>query len=146
MEMGIQSINKEFIAQMHECAAGSERKRVNYDLRTTCDDQSQRMLNVLEVGTQVPIHRHEDTAETVICIEGHLIEIFYEEQVEYVREEMSRTEDVVRRCSFREVARVELCPREGKYGVQVPQGVWHTIEVLEPSTIFEAKDGAYVGR
>ena len=144
--MEIQSINKEFIAQMHERAAGSERKRMNYDLRTTPDDQSQRMLNVLEVGTQVPIHRHEDTAETVICIEGRLIEIFYEEQVEYVREETSRTEDMVRRYTFREVARVELCPREGKYGVQVPQGVWHTIEVLEPSTIFEAKDGAYVGR
>ncbi len=141
--MKIRSINKEFIAQMHECAAGSERKRMNYDLRTTPDDQSQRMLNVLEVGTQVPIHRHEDTAETVICIEGHFIEIFYEEQVEYVREETSHLEEVVRRCSFREVARVELCPREGKYGVQVPQGVWHTIEVLEPSTIFEAKDGAY---
>ena len=53
---------------------------------------------------------------------------------------------MMRKCSFREVARVELCPREGKYGVLVPQGVWHTIEVLEPSAIFEAKDGAYVGR
>ena len=144
--MDILSINNDFIADMHDRASESERKRMNYDLRTSPDDQSQRMLNVLEVGTEVPIHRHEDTAETVICIEGRLIEIFYEEQVEYVREETSHLEEVVRRCSFREVARVELCPREGKYGVQVPQGVWHTIEVLEPSTIFEAKDGAYVGR
>ena len=144
--MDITVIDSPFIHNMHAVAVQSERKRINYDLRTTPDDTSQRMLNVLEVGTQVPIHRHEDTAETVICIEGRLIEIFYEEQVEYVREETSRTEDVVRSCSFREVARVELCPREGKYGVQVPQGVWHTIEVLEPSTIFEAKDGAYVGR
>lgn len=143
--MDITIIDSSLIQGMHGEAAQSERKRMNYDLRTTLDDQSQRMLNVLEVGTQVPIHRHEDTAETVICIEGHLIEIFYEEQVEYVREETSHLEEVVRRCSFREVARVELCPREGKYGVQVPQGVWHTIEVLEPSTIFEAKDGAYVG-
>lgn len=141
--MDILSINNDFIADMHDRASESERKRMNYDLRTTCDDQSQRMLNVLEVGTEVPIHRHEDTAETVICIEGHLIEIFYEEQVEYVREETSHLEEVVRRCSFREVASVELCPREGKYGVQIPKGVWHTIEVLEPSTIFEAKDGAY---
>ena len=53
---------------------------------------------------------------------------------------------MMRKCSFREVARVELYPREGKYGVLVPQGVWRTIEVLEPSAIFEAKDGAYVGR
>lgn len=144
--MDITVIDSSLIQSLRGQAVQSERRRMNYDLRTTPDDQSQRMLNVLEVGTLVPIHRHEDTAETVICIEGRLIEIFYEEQVEYVCEETSRTEDVVRRCSFREVARVELCPREGKYGVQVPQGVWHTIEVLEPSTIFEAKDGAYMGR
>ena len=144
--MDITIIDSSLIQGMHGEAAQSERKRMNYDLRTTPDDTSQRMLNVLEVGTQVPIHRHEDTTETVICIEGRLIEIFYEEQVEYVREETSHIEEVVKRCSFREVARVELCPREGKNGVQVPQGVWHTIEVLEPSAIFEAKDGAYVGR
>ena len=52
-------------------------------------DTSQRMLNVLEVGTQVPIHRHEETTETVICIEGRLVEIFYEEVVEYSRETTS---------------------------------------------------------
>ena len=139
-------IDRELIANLHERAAQNERKRINLDLRTTLDDQSQRMLNVLEVGTQVPIHRHEDTAETVVCLEGRLVEIFYEEVAEYSREETSRTEEVARKCSFREVERVELCPREGKYGVQIPQGVWHTIEVLEPSTIFEAKDGAYVGK
>ena len=143
--MEILPIDKELIAEMHERAAGSERKQVNFDLCTAADT-SQRMLNVLEVGTQVPIHRHEETTETVICIEGRLVEIFYEEVVEYSRETTSRIEEVVRKCSFREVARVELCPREGKYGVQVPQGVWHTIEVLEPSAIFEAKDGTYVGR
>lgn len=144
--MDVTIIDSPFIHKIHIEAEQSKRKRVNYDLRTTPDDQSQRMLNVLEVGTQVPIHRHEDTTETVICIEGRLAEIFYEEVVEYSRETTSRTEEVVRKCSFREVARVELCPREGKYGVQVPQGVWHTIEVLEPSAIFEAKDGAYVGK
>ena len=138
-------IDKALLESLREQAKLSPRLRQNFDLRTSADDTSQRMLNVLEVGTQVPIHRHEDTAETVVCLEGRLIEIFYEEQVEYVREETSHLEEVVRRSSFREVARVELCPREGKYGVQVPQGVWHTIEVLEPSTIFEAKDGAYVG-
>lgn len=103
---------------------------MNYDLRTTTEDRSQRMLNVLEVGTQVPIHRHEDTSETVICIEGRLVELLYEE----VGGE------------FRETQRLELCPREGRFGVQIPKGAWHTIEVLEPSTIFEAKDGAFVPR
>lgn len=125
--MDILSINSDLVAEMHERAAQNERKRINLDLRTSAADTSQRMLNVLEVGTQVPIHRHEDTTETVICIEGRLVEMFYEKDGE----------------DFCEVARVELCPREGKYGVQIPQGVWHTIEVLEPSAIFEAKDGAY---
>lgn len=138
-------IDKVLLESLREQAKVSPRLRQNFDLRTSAADTSQRMLNVLEVGTQVPIHRHEETTETVICIEGRLVEIFYEEVVEFVRETTSRTEEVVRKCSFREVARVELCPREGKYGVQVPQGVWHTIEVLEPSAIFEAKNGAYVG-
>lgn len=136
-------IDKVLLESLREQAKASPRLRQNFDLRTSAADTSQRMLNVLEVGTQVPIHRHEETTETVICIDGRLVEIFYEEVVEYSRETTFRTEEVVRKCSFREVARVELCPREGKYGVQVPQGVWHTIEVLEPSTIFEAKDGAY---
>lgn len=120
-------IDKALLKSLREQTKDSPRLRQNFDLRTSAADTSQRMLNVLEVGTQVPIHRHEDTTETVICIEGRLIEIFYEKDDE----------------DFREVARVELCPREGKYGVQIPQRVWHTIEVLEPSAIFEAKDGAY---
>ena len=138
-------IDKVLLESLREQAKASPRLRQNFDLRTSAADTSQRMLNVLEVGTQVPIHRHEETTETVICIDGRLVEVFYEEVVEFVRETTSRTEEVVRKCSFREVARVELCPREGKYGVQIPKGVWHTIEVLEPSSIFEAKDGAYKG-
>lgn len=138
-------IDKALLESLREQAKASPRLRQNFDLRTSAADTSQRMLNVLEVGTLVPIHRHEDTTETVVCLEGRLVEIFYEEVAEYSWEETSRTEEVVRKCSFRGVERVELCPREGKYGVQIPQGVWHTIEVLEPSTIFEAKDGAYKG-
>ena len=122
-------IDKALLLSLREQAKASPRLRQNFDLRTSAADTSQRMLNVLEVGTQVPIHRHEETTETVICIEGRLVEMFYEKDGE----------------EFCEVARVELCPREGKYGVQIPQGVWHTIEVLEPSAIFEAKDGAYKG-
>lgn len=122
-------IDKALLLSLREQAKASPRLRQNFDLRTSAADTSQRMLNVLEVGTQVPIHRHEETSETVICIEGRLVEMFYEKDGE----------------DFCEVARVELCPREGKYGVQIPQGVWHTIEVLEPSAIFEAKDGAYKG-
>ena len=124
-------------------AAESPRLRMNYDLRTTEDDTSQRMLNALMPGTEVPIHRHEDTSETVVCLCGRLEEIIYEEVVEYVSEQTSRTEDVMQRRSFKEVERHLLCPAEGRYGMQIPMGAWHTIRVMEPSVIFEAKDGAY---
>ena len=124
-------------------AAESPRLRMNYDLRTTAADTSQRMLNALQPGTEVPIHRHDDTSETVVCLCGRLEEIIYEEVVEYVSEQTSRTEDVMQRRSFKEVERYLLCPAEGRYGMQIPMGAWHTIQVMEPSVIFEAKDGAY---
>ena len=124
-------------------AAESPRLRQNFDLRTSEGDTSQRMLNALQPGTEVPIHRHEDTTETVVCLMGRLEEIIYEEVVEYVKEHTSGTEEVMRKTSLKEVARYLLCPAEGKYGIQVPKGAWHTIRVLEPSVIFEAKDGAY---
>ena len=124
-------------------AAESPRLRMNYDLRTTTGDTSQRMLNALQSGTEVPIHRHEETSETVVCLCGRLEEIIYEEVVEYVQDETSRTGEVMRKQTFKEVERHLLCPAEGKYGIQIPKGAWHTIRVMEPSVIFEAKDGAY---
>lgn len=138
-------INKELLDSLFAKAEESERKRMNYDLRTSAEDTSQRMLNALLPGTVVPIHRHEDTTETVICLKGRLETIIYEEVVEYAREEASRTEEVVRRVSFKEVSRHLICPAEGLYGVQVPAGAWHTIHVIEPSVIFEAKDGKFLG-
>jgi len=63
--------------------------------------------------------------------------------VEYVREKTSRTEEVLRKQTFKEVSRQLLCPAEGLYGIQIPKGAWHTIRVIEPSVIFEAKDGAF---
>ena len=74
--MDIQLINEELLSELQKQAKGSERKRMNFDLRTTPADNSQRMLNVLEPGTQVPIHRHEDTSETVICLKGRLDVVF----------------------------------------------------------------------
>ena len=138
-------INKELLDSLFEQAKVSERKRMNYDLRTSAEDTSQRMLNALLPGTVVPIHRHEDTTETVVCLKGRLEEIIYEEVVEYSREETSRTEEVVRKVSFKEVSRHLICPAEGLYGVQIPAGAWHTIHVIEPSVIFEAKDGKFLG-
>ena len=118
-----------FLDALLASAAESSRLRMNHDLRNSAADTSQRMLNALLPGTVVPVHRHEDTAETVVCLRGRLWEVIYEEVDN----------------KFREVSRHLLCPAEGCHGMQVPAGAWHTIEVLEPSVIFEAKDGAYRG-
>ena len=136
-------IDNKLLDSLFEQAKSSSRLRMNYDLRTTAADTSQRMLNALMPGTEVPIHRHEETSETVVCLCGRLEEIIYEEVVEYVQDETSRTGEVMRKQTFKEVDRHLLCPAEGKYGIQIPKGAWHTIRVLEPSVIFEAKDGAF---
>lgn len=77
-------------------AKENPRLRQNFDLRTSFADTSQRMLNALQPQTEVPIHRHEKTAETVICLVGKLEEIIYEEVSEYVHESTSCCDDVVR--------------------------------------------------
>lgn len=143
-------INNDFLAQLFHQAEGNERLRQNYDLRTSGEDTSQRMLNALLPGTEVPIHRHEDTTETVVCLCGKMDEVIYEEVVTYGKAAAEAlpmgmdAQDVTRKVEYREVQRIRLCPAEGKYGCQVPKGAWHTVEVIEPSVIFEAKDGAYV--
>ena len=136
-------IDNTLLDSLLEQAKSSPRLRQNFDLRTSTEDTSQRMLNALQPDTVVPIHRHEDTSETVVCLCGRLEEIIYEEVVEYVREETSRTEEVLRKQTFKEVSSQLLCPAEGLYGIQIPAGAWHTIRVIEPSVIFEAKDGAF---
>lgn len=104
-------------------AKESPRLRMNLDLRTTPEDQSQRMLNAVEPGTEVPIHRHQNTSETVVCVRGHIRELYFDESG-------ALTESI------------DVLP--GGVVVNIPAGQWHTIEVLESGTvIFEAKDGAY---
>lgn len=142
--MEIQTINDELLAELRKQAQGNERKRQNFDLRTSAEDTSQRMLNVLEPGTKVAIHRHLKTSETAVCIEGCLDWIIYEELPGMdTGGPVHDGETAADETQFREVARVRICPREKLYGIQVPKGAWHSIEVYEPSTIFEAKDGAY---
>ena len=142
-------INKELLDNLFEQAKENTRLRQNLDLRTSSADNSQRMLNALLPGTVVPIHRHEETTESVICLCGKLDEVIYEEVVSYSKalsEEFLQgidAQDVVRKVEYREVQRINLCPAEAKYGCQIPKGAWHTVEVIEPSVIFEAKDGAY---
>jgi cupin fold WbuC family metalloprotein len=125
------NIDLDFIHNLLKEAAASPRLRMNYDMRNSAADTSQRMINALLPGTQVPIHRHENTEESVMCLYGKLEEIFFEKC------DADET-------GFKEIARHTLCPKEGKFGLQVPMGMWHTIHVIEPSIIFEAKDGAYI--
>ena len=146
--MEIIEINDNLLEALHLQAAASERKRMNYDLRTTPEDGSQRMLNALEVGTKVPIHRHLETSETTVCLQGRMDVVFYD-----LRPNEDCGGPFMGDCgtviaegmetNVFERYRVRLCPREGKYGVQIPLGAWHSVEVHEPSTIFEAKDGRY---
>lgn len=142
--------DKDFLGKLFEQATINPRLRQNLDLRTSGEDTSQRMLNALLPGTVVPIHRHEDTTETVVCLCGKMDEVIYEEVVTYGKGAPDAmpmgmdAQDVTRKVEYREVQRIRLCPAEGKYGCQVPKGAWYTVEVIEPSVIFEAKDGAYV--
>ena len=126
-----QEINSKLIEDLLKKAETSERLRVAYDLRTSTDDSSQRMLNAMMPGTEVPIHQHEETSETNICIVGRLDVVFYDKGADG---------------KFVESSRVSLNPKAGAYGVQIPKGAWHTVEVIEPCAIFEGKDKAYKPR
>lgn len=142
------SIDKEFLGGLFEQAVCNPRLRQNYDLRTSSEDNSQRMLNALLPGTSVPVHRHPQSSETVVCLCGKMVEVLFEEVsvFESGDEELLRggfEAEVSRKTVLREVERIHLDPSLGNYGCVVPAGTWHTVEVLEPSIIFEAKDGRY---
>ena len=123
--MKMELIDDILLDELKEEALASPRLRMNRDMRTSPDDGSQRMLNALEVGTVLPIHRHVRTSEAQILLRGRIDVMFYNDEGEEIR-------------------RFHLDPRQGRYGVNVPKGMWHSLEVLESgSTIFEAKDGAY---
>lgn len=140
-------IDKKMLNVLSAKAKASERLRANLDLRNSKEDASQRMLNALEAGTKVPIHRHVKTSETAICIEGCIDWIFYEELPNLdAGGPVHDGEKVIDESQFVEIARFRICPREGKYGIQIPQMTWHSIDVYEPTTIFEAKDGAYIAK
>ena len=118
----IMEINKDFLDKFFEQAVVNPRLRQNLDLRTSANDNSQRMLNALLPGTVVPIHRHPQSTENVLLLCGKIVEVICDE-------------------NGNEIERIHLDPIVGNYGCVVPQGAWHTVEVLEPSVIYEAKDG-----
>lgn len=117
-------IDKKLINDLFDKAVVSDRKRMNYDLRTSSNDGSQRMLNALLPGSIVPIHRHPKSNENVLLLCGKLVEVIYDAE-------------------GNETGRIHLDPSVGNFGCVVPAGSWHTVEVLEPSVIYEAKDGKY---
>ena len=137
-------IDKNLIRELYDKAVVNPRLRQNMDLRNSGEDNSQRMLNALMPGTVVPIHRHPMSNETVICLSGKLVEVIYEEDDIAKDFPMGMdAQDVPSGKRFKESARYMLDPSIGNFGCVVPAGAWHTVEVLEPSVIFEAKDGKY---
>lgn len=107
-------------------AKESSRLRMNLDLRDSAEDTSQRMLNAIEPGSPLPIHRHQKTSETVVCLRGRLVEEFYDE--------LERT------CT----ERIELSPNGPVIALNIPAGQWHTVQALESGTvILEMKNGKY---
>lgn len=116
--------DKDFLGKLFEQATMNPNLRQCFDLRTSEADTSQRMLIALLPGTVVPIHRHPQSTENVFLLCGKIVEVICDE-------------------NGNEIERIHLDPTVGNYGCVVPQGAWHTVEVLEPSVIYEAKDGKY---
>ena len=106
-------------------AQASPRLRMNLDLRNSSADASQRMLNAIEPGSPLPIHRHTQSSETVVCLRGRLVEDFYDDAGTLLES-------------------IELTPGGPVVAVNIPLGQWHTVRSLESGTvILECKDGAY---
>jgi len=119
-------ITQAMLNSLTEQAKASERLRMNLDLRDSAEDTSQRMLNAIEPGSPLPIHRHQNTSETVVCLRGRLVEEFYD--------------DLERTCT----ERIELSPNGPVVALNIPAGQWHTVHALESGTvILEMKNGKY---
>jgi len=116
-------ITKEILDELTAKAKENPRLRCNLDMRNSAEDGSQRMLNALEPGTVMPIHRHKGTSETCVCIRGYFEEYFYDSD--------GRLTDTI-----------DMVP--GGVVLNIEKGQWHSLKCLESGTIlFEAKDGAY---
>lgn len=119
-------ITQAFLDSISEQAKASPRLQMNYDLRNSEDDSSQRMLNAIEPGSPERIHRHQHTSETVVCIRGRVVEEFYDEL------ECICTESIV------------LTPNGPNVAVNIPAGQWHSIRAVESgSVVMSCKDGRY---
>ena len=118
-------INEQLLNYVSSQAMESSRLRMNYNLHAHLDEKVHRFFNAMEPGTVVPIHRHRDTAETFMLVRGKMRVVLYDDDKNII-------EDTI------------LSIEEGNYGIHIPVGVWHWVEILEPNTItFEVKEGPY---
>lgn len=117
-------IDKRLLDTVLAQAAESPRLRMNYNFHESLDSKAQRLLNALLPGTVLPVHRHRFTSETYVLLQGKMKVAFYDDNGEKIEEFL-------------------LDVTTGDYGLQIPRGVWHGIEVIEPTVIFEVKDGPY---
>lgn len=119
-------IDKSLLDTVTSGAKESNRLRMNYNFHDSLDAPCQRLLNALEPETIVPIHRHQHTSETYILLRGKLRMMFYNDDKEIIEETILSSEST-------------------NYGIHIPAGVWHAMEVLASGTvIFETKDGPYM--
>ena len=129
-------INQALLDKLTEEAKASPRLRMYLDLRNSADDQSQRMLNAIEPGSPLPIHRHRHTSETVVCLRGRLVWEFFAEQ----SGKAERYDELERICT----ETIELSPNGQVVALNIPAGQWHTVRALESgSVILEMREGAY---
>lgn len=118
-------IDQKLLDKVTEKAKENVRLRMNHNLHPSLDSNAQRLLNALEPGTVIPIHRHRHTSETYVVLRGSLKISLYNDKKELTDE-------------------IEINPLKGKFGIDLPKGQWHSLKVLESGTIiFEVKDGPY---
>lgn len=118
-------LDKDLLDQITLKAKESPRLRMNHNLHDSLDSKVQRLFNALEPGTILPIHRHQNTDETYILIRGKIEVLFYDENKNIID-------------------RFIMGHDQESFGVHIPKGTWHTIDVLESgSVIFEVKEGPY---
>jgi len=120
----VKIIDEQLLKEVSAQAKGSPRLRMNYNFHQSLDEKCHRFLNAVEPGTEVEIHRHPTKDESFVLLRGKV-------RVNTYNDDGSIIDDV------------ELCAEEGRYGVNIPKGVWHTVEVIEPSVIYEGKDKKY---
>ncbi|MBO7416905.1 MAG: WbuC family cupin fold metalloprotein [Bacteroidaceae bacterium] len=118
-------IDDNLIQRVTSLAKESPRLRKNYNFHETLDDSCQRMLNIMLKGTKFDIHRHTNTAESFVLLKGKLDLIYFNDKGE-------------------ETDRFILDPLTGNYGIHIPAGQWHSLEIIEDSTIFETREGPYI--